>query len=523
MRYPLMWKKMVLGLSMWSLGFGGTQFQNPDVEKMWAVSGKVTLHFQQGAHIMAVGELPEKSWFTKCSTTPKKVIPEGTTVRISAFIKPVKSANGKAQGLLKFQWNEAPYEALVQKSFAVGPTGETVSMFYTAPKEIKLGACVLDLHLGSQIQTIEVRGVTMEASDPVQAKGTKISAPATSDTRTLKTVWKPYFPIGAAIDAPPPTPGELAVMVPNFSTLTPENCMKPSLIHPKEGEFRFEKPDALVAWANQQGITVNAHCLVWHSQCPDWFFQDGDKVAGKELVLSRMRDHIAKIAGRYKGKVVSWDVVNEALDDGNGYLRNSKWYQAAGEDFIPEAFFAARKADPGAILVYNDYGNESPRKRQKNLDLIRDLKSRGAPIDAVGIQSHYGLNGILHGEVLQQIEDSLVAYAEAGVKVMITELDVDLVPRKNPGADVSAREAGNDPYPNGLPEEKQQELAEAYGKLFALYRKHADKIARVTFWGYYDGKSWLNGWPWKRTNYPLPWARDLSPKPALTAILDSAK
>ncbi|MBM4050475.1 MAG: endo-1,4-beta-xylanase, partial [Planctomycetes bacterium] len=205
----------------------------------------------------------------------------------------------------------------------------------------------------------------------------------------LKGVFKAHFDIGVALGGKLPDhlkPQEVELVKTHFNAVTPENCMKPGPVQPKEGVFRFEQPDALVAFAQAHGLKVTAHCLVWHNQCPDWFFKDGDKPASRDLVLQRMRTHIHTLAGRYKGRIHGWDVVNEAIDDGKGFLRETQWKQLIGEDFIEKAFEFAHEADPSAKLFYNDYGIESPAKRDKTLRLIAQLKSKGCRIDAVGIQ-----------------------------------------------------------------------------------------------------------------------------------------
>ena len=324
------------------------------------------------------------------------------------------------------------------------------------------------------------------------------------------------FAVGAAIPGTSLNPSERQLLFQNFGTVTPENCMKPALVHPAEDRFEFSKADALVAMAREKGLTVNGHTLVWHQQCPAWFFQDGQQSATREVVLRRLRAHVAGVAGHFAGKVKSWDVVNEALDDGGGYLRKTPWLTSIGEDFIAEAFFAARQADPHAELYYNDYSIEHQPKRDKALQLIRDLQRRGAPIQGIGIQGHWQLDHIPY----RLIEDAIVAFHAAGLPVMITELDLDVVPRRNDGAEVGAREQGGvDPYANGLSADVQQRLAEQYARLFALFLKHQDKISRVTFWGLHDGRSWLNSWPSKRTNHPLLWDRSLQPKPAYAAVM----
>ncbi len=324
------------------------------------------------------------------------------------------------------------------------------------------------------------------------------------------------FAVGAAIPGVELNQAERQLLFRNFGTVTPENCMKPEPLHPSKDRFDFAQADALVKMARANGLTVNGHTLVWHQQCPDWLFSDGDRPAARDLVLQRMRDHIAAVAGHFSGKVKSWDVVNEAIDDGNDYLRKSQWLTSIGEDFIAEAFIAARKADPKAELYYNDYGIECPPKRDKTLRLIHDLKQRKAPVQGIGIQGHWQIDRI----PFQDIEEAIIAFHAEGMQVMITELDIDVVIRKTANSEVGIREQdGADPFAKGLPADLQQRLAEQYARLFELFLKHRDKITRVTFWGLHDGRSWLNSWPSKRTNHPLLWDRTLQPKPALAAVL----
>ncbi len=324
------------------------------------------------------------------------------------------------------------------------------------------------------------------------------------------------FAIGVAEDGAELNEAERQLLFRNFGTVTPENCMKPALLHPAEDRFDFAKADALVQMAHANGLTVNGHTLVWHQQCPDWFFTDDGRPAGREMVLRRMRAHIAAVAGHFAGKMKSWDVVNEAIDDGNDYLRESKWLTSIGEDFIAEAFIAARKADPKAELCYNDYNIEQQPKRDKTLRLIHDLKQRGAPIHGIGIQGHWQLDHI----PFKDIEDAIIAFHSEDMQVMITELDIDVVTRKTAGSEVGIRgQDSADPFVNGLSNDLQQRLADQYARLFTLFLKHQDKITRVTFWGLHDGRSWLNNWPSKRTNHPLLWNRALQPKPALSAVL----
>ncbi len=343
--------------------------------------------------------------------------------------------------------------------------------------------------------------VAMNAAEPGQA-------PA-----TLKAAYGRWFEMGVAI-SPQMTEAERELLAAQFSNVTSQNCLKPAMTEPSEGVFTFQDGDALMALAQKYHLKVNGHTLVWHISCPDWFFTDGEKTAGRELVLQRMRNHISKVAGHYRGKVASWDVVNEALSDVEGeYMKKNKWLESIGEDYVAEAFLAARLADPGAELYYNDYQIERPAKRAKALRLIRELRERGARVDGIGIQGHWTING----PPLKDIEESIIAFHAAGLKVMITELDMDVLPGAKSGV---KKDASDDPYAHGCPPAVLQRQAELYSQLFRLFRKQADKISRVTLWTLHDGTSWLN---WrnghKRTNYPLLWDRDLKPKPAFAAVM----
>jgi endo-1,4-beta-xylanase len=235
-----------------------------------------------------------------------------------------------------------------------------------------------------------------------------------------------------------------------------------------------------------------------------------------------MREHIQTVAGRYKGKVKGWDVVNEALSDGGPeILRDSPWRRIIGDDFIDQAFRFAREADPKAELYYNDYGLENESKRSNCVKLVKGMLERGVPIDGVGTQSHFHLDGPPLAEVEKTIKD----LSSLGLKVMVTELDVDVLPVRGRmgNADVNRREQGDDstnPYTKGLPEDVQEKLTKRYADLFGIYLRYRKSVTRVTFWGLDDGHTWLNGFPIRgRTNHPLLINRDLKPKPAFFAVL----
>jgi len=346
-----------------------------------------------------------------------------------------------------------------------------------------------------------------------------VTASAALPFTNLKDAYGKYWSIGCAIPNGKLSPAELAVLDANFTNVTPEGIMKPLPIEPEENRYTFAGADAFVAFAQAHGLKVNGHALVWHESCPDWFFLDGGKPAGRDLVLKRMIDHVTTEASHFRGKVFSWDVVNEALDNGPGYLRPNNWRKSIGPDYVAQAFRAAQAADPQAELYYNDYNIENPVKREKAIRLIRELKAQHLRIDGIGIQGHWQLDKIPYAD----IDAAITAFHNEGVNVMITELDIDMVPRKAAGADVTAKEtAQDDPLANGCPQELLARQADQYAKLFALFLRHKNEISRVTFWGLDDARSWLNNWPRKRTNYPLLWDRQARPKPALAAVLNIA-
>jgi endo-1,4-beta-xylanase len=224
-----------------------------------------------------------------------------------------------------------------------------------------------------------------------------------------------------------------------------------------------------------------------------------------------MRDHIRTVVGRYKGRIHGWDVVNEAVDE-DGSMRKSPWQVGIGDDYVAKAFEFAHEADPDAELYYNDFNLEKPMKRAGVIKLVKDLQTRNLRIDGIGNQGHWRLETPAIGE----IEGALVELHSTGLKVMYTELDINLLPNAPPGADPAVA----NPYANGLPDDVQQQLARRYADVFRVFLKHADAVTRVTFWGLSDADSWLNR---GRANYPLLWDRQRQPKPAFNAVVDALR
>ncbi|MFN3729418.1 MAG: endo-1,4-beta-xylanase [Fimbriimonadaceae bacterium] len=346
----------------------------------------------------------------------------------------------------------------------------------------------------------------------------------------LKDSFKGKFRIGAAVSTAllrgQDTDTE-QVLRRHFDSLTAENAMKPDAIQPRPGEFTFTDADRLMEIAKETGAEVVGHTLVWHSQTPRWFFEgENGQPVTREVALERMRTHIKTVVGRYKGRVKEWDVVNEAINDGAGVLRQSPWLRAIGDDYIAEAFRAAHEADPEAILVYNDYNIELDYKRPKAVELLKKLVDEKVPIHAVGIQAHWRMDN----PPLAETEKAIKEFSALGLKVMITELDIGVLPTRYQGADISRtermtaeQEAVMNPYTGGLPDDVAQKHGQAYRDAFELFLRHRDSIGRVTFWGVHDGHSWLNNFPIRgRTDYPLLFDRKLKPKPAFFEVQRAA-
>jgi len=311
----------------------------------------------------------------------------------------------------------------------------------------------------------------------------------------------------------------------NFNSITAENDMKWALLHPTLDEYTFGRADKIVEYARQNDLKLIGHTLVWHSQLGKGVFQpenaDGEEaLVDSATLMNRIHNHIFTVAGRYKGKIHGWDVVNEALND-DGTLRESNFLKIAGEGYVQKAFEFAHEADPGAELYYNDYNLVMPAKRDGAVRLVKGLLEKGIKVDGIGVQAHWELDF----PTLEDIESSIIAYSELGVKVMFTELDISVLPSpwRMPSADISVRFENNDkmnPYPAGLPDSVDNALAKRYKDIFELFNKHSDKISRVTFWGLHDGISWKNGFPIKgRVDYPLLFDRDLNPKKAYWEVV----
>jgi endo-1,4-beta-xylanase len=351
--------------------------------------------------------------------------------------------------------------------------------------------------------------------------------------KALKDVYKDAFLMGVVV-TPAITSGRdkatQDIVLQHFNSTTVENVMKAALINPQPGVYNWGPADDYVAFGEKNKMFIVGHTLVWHNQVPAWFFTNAEgKPNTKEEQIERLRSHIKAVAGRYAGRVHAWDVVNEVMGEDGNY-RATTWVNAVGngDTLVKYAFKFAAQYAPNTELYYNEFNAWRPSKRDGIVRMIKMLQKEGIRIDGVGMQGHWGLNY----PKTKYIEDAIDAYAACGVKVMITELDVDVLPLTKEGQitgqimtdrqfQLEEFKTFLDPYQKGLPDSVQKQLATRYAEFFSIFYKRRDKIARVTLWGVHDGMSWRNGYPIPdRTNYPLLWDRQRQPKPALEAVLN---
>jgi endo-1,4-beta-xylanase len=362
------------------------------------------------------------------------------------------------------------------------------------------------------------------------------TAPATTTPRpaaiSLKDAYRDAFKVGVAINAATALGTDTAtqaLVVREFNSITADNFLKAALVNPQPGVYDFRAGDAFVALGERQKMFIVGHTLVWHNQTPPWFFTDSlGKPNDPVHQIERLRSHIEAVAGHYAGRIHAWDVVNEVIGDDGAY-RPTTWVRGVGDGdtLVTLAFKYAAQYAPNTELYYNDFNAWRPAKRDGIVRLVRMLKKQGIRIDGVGMQGHWGLN---YPET-RYIEAAIDSFAATGVKVMITELDVDVLPLTKEGQIIGQSftepqwqneefKKFLDPYAAGLPDAVQQQLTARYAELFNIFWRKRDKLDRVTFWGAHDGLSWKNGYPIPgRTNYPLLFDRARHPKPAYDAVL----
>jgi endo-1,4-beta-xylanase len=344
-----------------------------------------------------------------------------------------------------------------------------------------------------------------------------VAAGADENDISLRDEFRDIFLLGTALNYEQimgRDQASLEFIASQFSALTAENAMKWERLQSVEGSFNWRYADAMTAFARDNQLHVTGHTLVWHRQTPRWVFEDKTgRAVSRDVLLARLQSHIRTVVGRYKGTVHSWDVVNEALNE-DGTLRDSPWRDIIGDDYIQKAFEFAHEADPAARLYYNDFNLYKPAKRNAAIELVHRVRESGLPVHGIGMQAHYSLDSPAN---LSDVENSILAFADAGLDVLITELDVSVLP--SPG-EKNVYDKTFDPYVHELPASVEREFDQRYSDLLQIFLTHSDKISRVTLWGVHDAQSWKNNWPMRgRTDYPLLFDRNNRPKPVIAELV----
>ena len=369
----------------------------------------------------------------------------------------------------------------------------------------------------------EIRNFTVTAPNgEPEAKATEppMVIAAAEDIPSLKELYAGSFDFGAAVPQYAfSNPALRELMISQFSILTPENELKPDSVLDVPGSkklvqdtgdetavaVRFGGAEPLLKFAQENGIKVHGHVLVWHSQTPEAFFHEGYDTArplvSREVMLGRMENYIREVLTQteaaYPGVIVSWDVVNEAIDDGTAWLRKtSNWYKTVGEDFVARAFEFARKyAAEGVLLYYNDYSTPYEPKLSGIVKLLEQLIAEGN-IDGYGFQMHYsnGSGDNLIEPSVMMIDNALEKIAGLGLKLRVSELDIG---------------AGK------MTETALTKQKEAFNAVMILMLQYAEQTEAVQVWGLKDDMSWRTG------QYPLLFDTNLNPKPAFYGVVEA--
>ena len=327
----------------------------------------------------------------------------------------------------------------------------------------------------------------------------------------LKDIYQDYFLIGTAGEPSSLANESLALMTRHFNAFTFENRMKPEFVQRAEGVFTFDTVNAMVDTLKANDMNIIGHTLAWHSQTPEWFWSDAAKAR------ERLETHIEAVLNEVGEDLLAVDVVNEAVlysgqENWRDNLRGEGWFSVLGPDFIEIAFRkAAQVRDaigrPDLKLYYNDYGLDDPKKSAKVYEMVAELRSKGVPIDGIGMQGHYTLDLLP-----DNVANSLTLFSSIpGIEVSVTELDVAIGSARGNGA---------------LSKAEHWMQAYLYAKLFSIYKQYAKGpantsadpskqiIARVSFWGLTDGVSW------GAEQFPLLFDKDARAKRSFYAVTD---
>lgn len=438
----------------------------------------------------------------------EKYVDKGHEYKISAWVKLI-----------------SPESSQLQLSTQIGE-GSSANYVALAPKTIRAdeGWVLLEGNyrynsVGNEFLTLYVESSSSKDAsfyvDDISFEATGSgSIDIERDLMPIKDAYASDFLIGNAITAEDLEGVRFELLKMHHGLVTAGNAMKPDALQNTKGSFTFDSADAMVNQVLDAGMQMHGHVLVWHQQSPDWLNMNSDgSPLDREEALINLRTHIRTVMEHFGDRVISWDVVNEAMNDNpanpadwQNALRKSPWYQAIGPDYLEQAFLAAREVldehpDWNIKLYYNDYNDDNRNKATAIYSMVKELNEKYAAahpgkllIDGIGMQGHYSIN-----TNPENVRLSLEQFISLGVEVGVTELDI---------------QAGDDYQLSDKQAEAQGYL---YAQLMKLYREHSEHISRVTFWGQDDGTSW------RASSNPLLFDKNLQAKPAYYAVIDPAK
>jgi endo-1,4-beta-xylanase len=329
--------------------------------------------------------------------------------------------------------------------------------------------------------------------------------------KSIKNAWN-NLKVGAAVNRAILEQSESDSLVKrHFNSITADNAMKLGIIHPKEDVWNWDECDFLADYAKRNSLFMRGHTMIWHNQCAQWLFQDGNETVSKNKLFQRLEEHIFAVTARYNDIIYSWDVVNEAIDtdkgDENGF-RLSSWYKTGGKEVFEFAFRKMREAAPKAKLFYNDYNNESGKKMETTLSYLSSLLDAGVPVDGVGIQGHWYYN--FPDE--DTLHNALKKYSALGLEIEITEMDISLYQWDE------AKEKAD--FFTSPPDDRMIMQGKRFLEIFKTASEYP-AVKNITTWGVADNNTWLDNFPVTgRKNWPLLFDTQCKEKEVVQAIID---
>lgn len=334
-----------------------------------------------------------------------------------------------------------------------------------------------------------------------------------TDIPSIYQTYSGWFPIGAAVDTTDLSGAHAQLLMKHFDSMTPGNDLKWSSVEPSLGSYDYTNGDALVGEAVCADMRVRGQNLVWSTgeQTPSYAFGDGtNSTANQAVVTSNIQEHIQSELQHFGKKVYAWDVVNEPIDPTQSdCLVHGPFYQVLGASYLDVAFTAAKQyAPPGTKFFINEYSTTDPAKLACLIQVVRELRDRGVPVNAIGHEMHNQINYPTPASMAAAIET--VAEKLPGIDQQVTELDMSVY---NAGDTTSN-------YGNDVPPSVLSEQGWLYYQYFQAFREERHHLTGVTFWGMADDDTWLDSFPVTRTDYPLPFDMGLQAKPAYWGIVD---